>query len=139
MIYGSRKKTILNKQKHLVSIVFIELMDIDHLLSLYDLESFQVLNDIYHSFDELCLKHSLSHVETVGSNYIACSESSPLYAVEFAFDVISHIQRVNLKDGSELRVKVGIHSGEVAETVVGIIRPQKQIVGLAVNKASRIC
>lgn len=44
-----------------------------------------------------------------------------------------------LKDGSPVKVKIGIHTGNVISGVVGENKPQFSLIGDTVNKTSRVC
>lgn len=44
-----------------------------------------------------------------------------------------------MKDGSPVKVKIGIHTGNVISGVVGENKPQFSLIGDTVNKTSRVC
>lgn len=53
--------------------------------------------------------------------------------------MLAFIRKQSLKDGSPVKVKIGIHSGQVISGVVGENKPQFSLIGDTVNKTSRVC
>lgn len=49
------------------------------------------------------------------------------------------MKTINLKNGKNLVVKIGIHTGPVISGVVGETKPQFSLIGDTVNKTSRVC
>ena len=58
---------------------------------------------------------------------------------DFSMNILNFIAKQKLKDGSSVKVKIGIHSGKVISGVVGENKPQFSLVGDTVNKTSRVC
>ena len=54
-------------------------------------------------------------------------------------NILNFISKQKLKDGSPVKVKIGIHTGKVISGVVGENKPQFSLVGDTVNKTSRVC
>ena len=50
-----------------------------------------------------------------------------------------YVKKIYLKNGKNLEVKVGIHTGQVISGVVGDTKPQFSLIGDTVNKTSRVC
>lgn len=138
-----------------VHILFCEICDFDHIIKDYEAEEvITLLNHIYEKFDEICLNCGVTKVETVGKVYMACTgvtESEQDLSLElpkvskaqrllfFAFEIIAAMEQYRLADGQPLKIKVGIHSGNVIAGVVGYHKPQFSLVGDTVNTASRMC
>jgi class 3 adenylate cyclase len=53
--------------------------------------------------------------------------------------MLNYIKRQTLKDGQPVKVKIGIHTGNVISGVVGENKPQFSLIGDTVNKTSRVC
>jgi class 3 adenylate cyclase len=49
------------------------------------------------------------------------------------------VNSITLKTGQKMRVKIGIHTGDVISGVVGETKPQFSLIGDTVNKSSRVC
>ena len=137
-----------------VSILFCNINEFDRIVATYSPQELtKFLDKTFRKFDELCEKVGMTKVETVGYTYMACAGltdsenelnsklanvSHARRAVEMAIGIKNECQNVFLMDGSELEVKIGIHSGEVAAGVVGSHKPQFSLVGDTVNTASRM-
>ena len=59
--------------------------------------------------------------------------------VEYAFDMLNFVEKTRLKDGRQLKVKIGIHTGKCISGVLGSHKPQFSLIGDAVNTTSRVC
>lgn len=58
---------------------------------------------------------------------------------DFALEVIQYAKGIQLKNGKQLEVSVGVHTGPVISGVVGDTKPQFSLIGDTVNKTSRVC
>jgi hypothetical protein len=74
----------------------------------------------------MCDQFGLQKIETVGKTYMACgglksaerkiesrllNRHHSVRVTDFGIDVISYVKRIYLKNGKNLEVKVGIHTG----------------------------
>ena len=138
-----------------VSILFCDICDFDHLVdSMTPKDLVLLLDNIYNTFDQLCLMHGIQKIETVGKTYMAAGgirqcernfiedsldKHHAIRVFELAKDMIESIQRLTLENGEGLRIKIGIHVGKVIPAVVGSRKPQFSLIGDAVNTTSRMC
>jgi len=112
---------------------------------------FQLLEAMYHEFDQIAWKKDVFKVETIGDCYMAVTglpepqEDHAVIMTQFAASCLIRMKKLMKKleislgdDTSELGLRVGLHSGEVTG---GILRGEKsrfQLFGDTVNTASRM-
>ncbi|CAB9499837.1 Receptor-type guanylate cyclase gcy [Seminavis robusta] len=112
---------------------------------------FQLLETLYHHFDELANRRRVFKVETIGDCYVAVTglpDPRPDHAVvmaRFARDILTKMkdlcQRLELilgPDTGDLCLRIGLHSGAVT---AGVLRGEKsrfQLFGDTVNTAARM-
>ncbi len=98
-----------------------------------------LLDGIFSTGDELCAKHGLEKVKTIGDAYMVVGGApEPLVAhaeitARFGLELIA---LVRLRFGVELRV--GVHAGPIVAGVIGTRRPTYDVWGPTVNFASRM-
>jgi class 3 adenylate cyclase len=142
------------EEKGVVSVLFCDIYDFNTIVETYcPDELISLLNDVFSRFDKLCSVFGVAKVETVGKTYLACSglkDSEKEFsmnirnipharrAVEMALEMIREANKVILKNGDTLKLKIGINSGHVTAGVVGYHKPQFSLVGDTVNTASRM-
>ena len=103
-----------------------------------------ILEKIYNSLDALSEQHGIHKIETIDNTFIACSGINILEremddrlisnhhcvrVTDFAFKVSEYANTVQLRNGRRLKVKIGIHLGEVFGGVIGEIKPHFTIIG----------
>jgi class 3 adenylate cyclase len=102
------------------------------------------LNDIFTTFDNIIEKHSCERIKTIGDAYLAvCGlpESDANHCenmVNAATDMIQYIDDRNRTGGIKWQIRIGIHTGPVIGSVVGIKKYIYDIFGDTVNTASRL-
>lgn len=142
------------EDKDSVSVLFCEICHFDSIVATYSpIDLTELLDDVFHQIDELCMALGVAKIETVGKVYMACTGlsdfeselASELQAVpyaqralELAFAVINTFKNYRLQTGASIQFKIGIHTGSVIAGVVGYIKPQFSLVGDTVNTASRM-
>ncbi|MCU0447325.1 MAG: adenylate/guanylate cyclase domain-containing protein [Microscillaceae bacterium] len=106
------------------------------------------LNQCFLAFDEICERHNLEKIKTIGDSYM-CAGGVPVANTRNPWDCVSaglEMQKwmQNWKIEKEKRgepvweVRIGIHSGEVIAGVIGKNKFAYDIWGDTVNLASRM-
>jgi len=100
-----------------------------------------LLEQLFKTFDELCLHHNVMKVKTIGDSYMCFKGDST--AVENASSV-AHLALAMLDtsfswpNGEPLAYRIGIHIGAATAGVIGSQRLQYDVWGDTVNVASRM-
>jgi len=138
-----------------VTIIFCDICDFDTIVKEYqNTEMVGLLDHVFNAFDQLCEQRGLQKIETVGKTYMAAgglklqeelfdqalvSKDPNWRMVEYAFDILNFVEKTRLKDGRQLKVKIGIHTGPCISGVLGSHKPQFSLIGDTVNTSSRVC
>jgi class 3 adenylate cyclase len=102
------------------------------------------LNDIFTMFDVISEKHSCERIKTIGDAYLAvCGlpESDANHCkniVNAATEMIHFIDDRNRTSSIKWQIRIGIHTGNVIGSVVGIKKYIYDVFGDTVNTASRL-
>ena len=102
------------------------------------------LNDIFTSFDRIVEQFGCERLKTIGDAYLAVSglpEANPDHArniARVALRFVHYLKRRNETSEFEWNCRVGISSGPVIGSVVGIQKYVYDIFGPGVNLASRL-
>jgi adenylate cyclase len=102
------------------------------------------LNEIFLAFDILTELHGLEKIKTIGDAYMLVGglptpRADHVEAVaDMAIDMADAIHRLNQQNGSNIRIRVGIHTGPVVAGVIGKNKFNYDLWGDAVNIASRM-
>jgi class 3 adenylate cyclase/DNA-binding response OmpR family regulator len=136
------------RQYENVSILFADVIGFSDMAKVSDpLELVTRLDNYFYIFDEIIEQHGLEKIKTIGDCYMCAggipeeNEFNPAITTLTGLKIQNTINK--LKDeyksiGSELRLRLGIHTGDVVAGVVGKIKFAYDIWGDAVNIASRI-
>lgn len=102
------------------------------------------LNDIFTSFDRISEQFGCERIKTIGDAYLAVSgmpEPNPDHAravANCAIRFVRYLERRNKSSKHKWQCRVGIASGAVVGSVVGVQKYVYDIFGPAVNLASRL-
>jgi class 3 adenylate cyclase len=128
-----------------VSILFADIVDFSPLAARLPPDRLvQVLGRVFQTCDELADHHGLETIKTVGDCYMAVAgapesaEDHARRAADMALELVPAIVAATAAIDCPVRVRVGIHSGEVVAGVIGERRFAYDLWGPAVNLASRM-
>lgn len=102
------------------------------------------LNDIFTVFDRICEMFGCERIRTIGDAYMAVSglpEPTPDHAhniARVALRMLRYIERRNEAHHENWFCRIGIHSGPVIGSLVGVQKYVYDIFGPGVNMASRM-
>ena len=104
----------------------------------------ELLNEVFSAFDRLAERHGLEKIKTIGDSYMAvgglplpCANHAERVA-RMAIDMQIAIRELNLARGTQLAIRVGIHSGPVVAGIIGRRKFSYDLWGDTVNLASRM-
>ncbi|XP_078059129.1 soluble guanylate cyclase 88E-like [Mustelus asterias] len=127
-----------------VTILFSDVVGFTRICShITPMQVVSMLNTMYTLFDTLSEKHRVFKVETIGDAYMVVAgvpEKTKYHAhniCDMALDMVRSID--HLKDpstGSNIQIRVGVHSGMVVAGVVGHKMPRFGLYGDTVHSAS---
>lgn len=104
----------------------------------------ELLNTFFHHADRCAATHGVEKVKTIGDAYLAiaggnfASGNSADAAIAFARDVLDGVGELQRIAGTEVGLRVGIHSGPVVGGVIGATRMAYDYWGETVNMAARL-
>ena len=102
------------------------------------------LNDIFSAFDRIVELYGCERLKTMGDAYMAVSgmpETNPDHAVNLAKVALRmrrYIDRRNAAHPEAWRCRIGLHSGPIIGSVVGVQKYVYDIFGPGVNMAARM-
>ncbi|KAG8224498.1 hypothetical protein J437_LFUL004980 [Ladona fulva] len=132
-----------------VTIYFSDIVGFTELAAISTpLQVVEMLNDLYTCFDSILPCYDVYKVETIGDAYMVASglpvRNGDRHAGEvasLALHLLSHLQNVPIRHrptSQQLRLRIGIHSGQCVAGVVGLKMPRYCLFGDTVNTASRM-
>jgi adenylate cyclase len=98
------------------------------------------LQTLVEAFEQLCLKHDLEKIKTIGDSFMATAglvtrlDNPALHCVRCGLDMVAAARKMP----ASWEVRVGVHVGPVIAGVVGHRKYQYDVWGDAVNTASRL-
>ncbi|MEM8728867.1 MAG: adenylate/guanylate cyclase domain-containing protein [Pseudomonadota bacterium] len=102
------------------------------------------LNDIFTAFDRIAELYGCERIKTIGDCYMAVAglphpnPDHALAAARCAVKMMRYLERRNLTHQHRWQARIGIASGSVVGSVVGIQKYVYDVFGPAVNRAARL-
>lgn len=164
----SKQTALYAEDRSNVCIIFTDIVKFSKMASeLPSIQVMDVLTDLFHRFDKLCEIHGLVKLETIGDAFVCCSglfdeddENSlgteektfenAAKALQMAIDMalaaeevwVPHSRKLSTADSGSasqsLKIRVGLHCGDITMGVLGQKLPKLSLFGSAVNHAARM-
>ncbi|HWV52184.1 adenylate/guanylate cyclase domain-containing protein [Pseudorhodoplanes sp.] len=102
------------------------------------------LNEIFSTFDQIVEHHACERIKTIGDAYLAVANMpspNPDHAIDIttaAIKMLRYLERRNASHPVEWTCRIGIHTGSVVGSVVGVRKYIYDVFGDGVNTASRM-
>jgi len=103
-----------------------------------------MLDEVFSTFDDMAIRHGVEKIKTIGDAYMA-SSGVPVKSIrhaesvaDLALDMLAYLNDLRSNLGVEIKLRVGIHSGDVVAGIIGKNKFSYDIWGDAVNQASRL-
>ncbi|KAL4118062.1 hypothetical protein PRIC2_010389 [Phytophthora ramorum] len=139
--------TLISEDEQDVTILFCDIADFASFVNRFSpTEVVSLLDRVYSLFDQICQKHGVRKMETVGKTYMACAglqgkdqgREAALRAVSMALDMLTCLDKCQASNGNGIKLRIGVHSGRVVSGLVGMKKQQFSLFGDTVNTASRM-
>jgi class 3 adenylate cyclase len=138
------EKTIANGH-HIVSVMFADLCGFTALSRKTTPDALvRMLNELFTAFDNIVENHRVEKIKTIGDCYMLVGglpnhrDDHAHVVADAAIDMVEALETINKKNGTELAMRIGIHSGPVVAGVIGKIKFTYDLWGDTVNVASRM-
>ncbi|KAF1322884.1 Phospholipid-transporting atpase, partial [Globisporangium splendens] len=114
--------SLISEDEKDVTILFCDIADFASFVNRFGpTEVVSLLDRVYSLFDQICQKHGVRKMETVGKTYMACAglqgkdrgKEAALRAVSMAIDMLSFLDKCRASNGNGIKLRIGIHSGRV--------------------------
>lgn len=106
-----------------------------------------MLSELFTRFDKICITHHVYKVHTIGDCYVVMGYTGNehrdpgnecMNMVRMSKDMIAIIDEINDENGSELKMRIGMHTGEIIAGVVGTTIVRYDIYGTDVFVANKM-
>jgi class 3 adenylate cyclase len=103
-----------------------------------------MLNQIFTAFDNIVEKHGAEKIKTIGDCYMMVGglpisrDDHAKVVADSALEMIDALAHINQQNGTQLNMRIGIHTGSVVAGVIGKIKFTYDLWGDTVNVASRM-
>lgn len=127
-----------------VTVLFADLVGFTELSATMNAhELVKLLNRVFTTFDSLSIKYGIEKIKTIGDCYMAASglnlESDHAHQmIIFAKEMLQELNHINNELGKNLKLRIGIHSGNLVAGVIGTQKFIYDLWGDTVNLASRM-
>jgi class 3 adenylate cyclase len=128
-----------------VSVLFADIVGFTAVASRTSPEALvTMLNELFSTFDRLAEQHRLEKIKTIGDAYmVVAGVPQPIadHAIaisHMALDMMAGIAEYSKRTGTDLQLRVGIHTGSVVAGVIGTKKFIYDLWGDTVNTASRM-
>lgn len=128
-----------------VTVLFADLVGFTTLVKHTDpVELVGLLNDLFSRYDRIAGRLGLEKIKTIGDCYLVVGglpeirADHPAVVAEMALDMLDALAAFNQERGTQLRMRIGMHTGPVVAGVIGHQKFAYDLWGATVNLASRL-
>ena len=103
-----------------------------------------MLDELFGSFDQVAKELGVEKIKTMGDAYMAVcglpmpNENHTQVMAELALGILGKLEEFNRRNGTEMKMRVGLHCGPVVAGVIGTSKFIYDLWGESVNMASRM-
>lgn len=123
--YREGEQTVAHEH-HDVAVLFAQIVGLDEMSAhMSGEELVGIVDELFHQFDSAAKSFGVERVRTFYNGYLAgCGVTTPRLddvhrTVDFALEMPQIIDRLNSETGHQLRLRVGINSGDVVSGLLG--------------------